>query len=47
MDIIWKKSCCLLMVTTEASLLQHLEGFNRDTFLFTVDVTILVQDRGV
>ena len=47
MDIIWKKSGRLLMVTSEASLLQDLERLSCDTFLFTEDVTGLGQNRGV
>ena len=47
MDIIGKKSGSFLVITTKASLLQHLERFNCDAFSLTIDVTVLVQDSGV
>ena len=47
MDIIGKKSGRFLVITSKASLLQHLEGLNCEAFLFTVDITVLVEDRGV
>ena len=46
MDIIGKKSGRFLVITSKASLLQHLERLNCEAFLFTVDVTVLAEDRG-